>query len=338
MAKGKFTTLPEIFTNFYRNMVNIEVLKAAVNMGFFEYLKSGFKLIEEIKHAFELKAPTRNLYDFFDELVFLGLLERQGIEETSAYKNTQSTNMLFLKESPKNALNFFNLCKEVQKSFQNLETILKEGHKKDLDLFSEKFCENKDLSRKFLHSMKDVNEKNFELTVSNLPVLKDCKTMIDIGGALGVLAVKVKTSYPEMHCISFDLPFVAEYAKEYLEKEGFLNKIEMSFGDFFKDEWPKTDVSFMGNILHDWDYEKKIFLLKKSYERLNDGGIFVCVEGFIDDKREKSNVAMIISIAMIVRTTGYNMTPSEFDKLAKFVGFKKTEYFNNGVEFCIAFK
>jgi len=219
--------------------------------------------------------------------------------------------------------------------YQNLESILKEGQKKEI--FSE-IPLDENISREFLHSMKDFNEKNFELTVSNLPVLKDCKTMIDIGGALGVLALKVKTSYPEMHCITYDLPYVAAYAKEYLEKEGFLNKIEMNFGNFFKDEWPKTDITFMGNILHDWDYEKKVFLLKKSYERLNDGGIFVCIETFIDEKREKPNEALNVSITMIVECTGYNMTPSEFDKLAKGVGFKKTEYFNNGVEFCIAIK
>ena len=79
-------------------------------------------------------------------------------------------------------------------------------------------------------------------------------------------------------------------------------------------------------------------MLKKSYDRLNEGGIFVCIERFIDDKREKSNEALLISLTMIVETIGYNMTPSEFDKLARGVGFKKTEYFNDAVEFCLAFK
>ena len=80
----------------------------------------------------------------------------------------------------------------------------------------------------------------------------------------------------------------------------------------------------MGNILHDWDYSGKVLLLKKSYEKLNKGGIFVCLENFLDEKREISNKAMNISVAMIVRTTGYNMTPKEFDRLAKEAEFQKT--------------
>ena len=78
--------------------------------------------------------------------------------------------------------------------------------------------------------------------------------------------------------------------------------------------------------------------MKKSYEKLNKGGIFVCLEDFLDEKREISNKAMNISVAMIVRATGYNMTPKEFDRLAKEAGFQKTEYFKGGAEFCVAFK
>jgi len=118
MSEGRFTSIPELVINFVGSMANIEVLKAAVNMGFFNFLKTGFRSIEEIRSAFELKAPARNLYDFFDKMVFLGLVERQGIEETALYKNTQSTNMLFLKESPKNALNLFYWCTEIQKGIK----------------------------------------------------------------------------------------------------------------------------------------------------------------------------------------------------------------------------
>ena len=96
----KFTTTNELFTNLYFNIVNIEVLKTAVNMGFFDFLKQGFKTIEEIRNAFGLKIPNRNLCDLFDKMVTMGLLER-GIEENAAYQNSKSTNELFLKESKK---------------------------------------------------------------------------------------------------------------------------------------------------------------------------------------------------------------------------------------------
>ena len=53
----------------------------------------------------------------------------------------------------------------------------------------------------------------------------------------------------------------------------------------FSDSWPKTDFIFMGNIIHDWDYPGKALLLKKSCENLNKGGMFVCIEDFLEEKR-----------------------------------------------------
>ena len=103
------------------------MLKTFVNMNLFDYLKQGFKSIEQIRSFHGLKIPARNLFDLFNLLVGLGMLERQGFEETAAYRNTKSTNELFLKESPKNMLSLFTLLMETIKSFQNLQKILKVG-------------------------------------------------------------------------------------------------------------------------------------------------------------------------------------------------------------------
>ena len=283
-----------------------------------------------------LKAKSRNLYDFFDKLVLLGLLERKGIEETAYYKNSDSTNVLFVNESSENILSLHHLCVNFQKGFMHLEETLKNGYSGDF--FSEKFYTNSESTMQFLASMKSVNEKKFDLSLKNIPSLKDFKTMIDFGGGLGILSKKVKEYYPDMICISMDLPLVNEFAKNYLKQEGYENKIQLISGDFFTDEWPKTDIVFIGNVLQDWEYEKKIYLLQQAYERLNEGGMFICIEEFIDDKREKYTQGLDLSINMIVFATGYNMTPSEFSALLYQIGFKNIQFFTNGVDFCIASK
>ena len=83
----------------------------------------------------KLKIPNRNLCDLFDKLVTMGWLERNSIEENAAYQNSKSTSELFLKESPKNTLSMLTLCMIIQKSFQNLEKILREGHPKNSEVF-----------------------------------------------------------------------------------------------------------------------------------------------------------------------------------------------------------
>ena len=337
MQEIKFTSAQDLMIHFLGSMINIEVFKTAFKLGIFEILKSGFKSIEELKSILNLKIPSRNLYDYFDKLTILGLLDRQGIEETALYKNSQSTNVLFLKESPQNILSLYYLSIDIQQCLFNLDEYLRQRPDNMNDQFS-KFISNKESARVFLHSMKQMNEKKFDLTIENLPSLKDYKSCVDIGGALGVLSSKLKTKFPELKCFSMDLPLISDLAKEYLKNEGLLEKVELLNGDLFKDEWPKTDVVFICNVFLDWDYENKIKILKKAYDSLNEGGMLVCEEEFIDDNREKQTKGINISMIMIVHTTGYNCTPKEFDRLAKLVGFKKTEYLNNGVEFCIAYK
>ena len=49
-------------------------------------------------------------------------------------------------------------------------------------------------------------------------------------------------------------------------------------GDFFKDPLPKADVITMGMILHDWNLEKKMQLIRAAYDALPPGGAFVAIE------------------------------------------------------------
>jgi hypothetical protein len=41
----------------------------------------------------------------------------------------------------------------------------------------------------------------------------------------------------------------------------------------------------MGNILHDWSMDEKLMLMKKAYDALNEGGVFIAIESIIDSDR-----------------------------------------------------
>jgi hypothetical protein len=95
--------------------------------------------------------------------------------------------------------------------------------------------------------------------------------------------------------------------------------------DFFKDPFPKADVVTMGNILHDWDEEKKLMLMRKAYEALPQGGAFVAIESIIDDDRKKNAFGMMMSLNMLIETgTGFDYTFADFNKWATATGFTST--------------
>ena len=46
----------------------------------------------------------------------------------------------------------------------------------------------------------------------------------------------------------------------------------------------------MGHILHDWDLAEKKMLIKKAYDALSPGGLFVAYDAIIDDVSSKYTV------------------------------------------------
>jgi hypothetical protein len=67
--------------------------------------------------------------------------------------------------------------------------------------------------------------------------------------------------------------------------------------------------------------------MKKAYDTLPVGGAFVAIENIIDDAREKNAFGMMMSLNMLVQTgKGFDYTPVDFNRWAKEIGFKQTNF------------
>ena len=75
-----------------------------------------------------------------------------------------------------------------------------------------------------------------------------------------------------MRCISFDLPVVEPIARRAIEAAGLADRVTAVSVDFFADPLPKADVIAMGLILHDWNLEQKMHLIRAAYDALPEGG------------------------------------------------------------------
>jgi hypothetical protein len=60
----------------------------------------------------------------------------------------------------------------------------------------------------------------------------------------------------------------------------------------------------MGHILHDWDLPTKKLLIRKAYDALPEGGALVVYEAIIDDEREKNVFGLLMSLNMLIETSG----------------------------------
>jgi hypothetical protein len=154
---------------------------------------------------------------------------------------------------------------------------------------------------------------------------KDYRTFVDVGTAQGDLAAQIALANPHLRGMGFDLPVVAPVFEEYAATVGVAGRLEFVAGDFFKEEFPKTDVVLMGHILHDWDLPTKKMLIKKAFDAVPAGGALIVYEAIIDDDRSKNAFGLLMSLNMLIETpAGFDYTGADCAAWMKEAGFSAT--------------
>jgi hypothetical protein len=104
-------------------------------------------------------------------------------------------------------------------------------------------------------------------------------------------------------------------------------RIKVIAGDFFKEKLPKADVVTMGNVLHDWNLEKKKILIRKAFDALPEGGAFIAIENLIDDARRENAFGLLMSLNMLIEFgDAFDYTGANFREWCNEVGFKRFEF------------
>ena len=138
--------------------------------------------------------------------------------------------------------------------------------------------------------------------------------------------IEAAKKHPQLRCTSFDLPPVAPLAQKYIAKAGLSDRITTATGDFFKDPLPKADLITMGMILHDWNLEKKMHLIRAAYDALPPGGALVAIEALIDDERRENVFGLLMSLNMLIEFgDAFDFSAADFRKWCGEVGFKRVE-------------
>lgn len=304
-------------------------LLTAVKLGVFTELGSDAKTGEELRVALGLH--PRSTPDFFDTLVALRFLERDGDGETAAYRNTSETAAFLDRNSPMFMGGFLEMAHDrLYRYWGDLDQALKTGSPQNetkdggKGIF-EALYSNPEQLEQFMDAMAGISIGNFQAFADKFDFSK-YKTMTDVGGATGLLSMCVARRHPHMTCVSTDLPPATEIATRKIAEAGLSGRVKTQPIDFFKDEIPPADVVTMGMILHDWNLEKKMMLIRKAYDALPEGGAFVVVETIIDDARRENAFGLMMSLNMLIEFgDAFDFTGADFDKWCREVGFKRTE-------------
>ena len=88
------------------------------------------------------------------------------------------------------------------------------------------------------------------------------RTIVDVGGGFGALLPPILKANPELRAIVFDLPRCRDGARTLAEKTGIADRCEFVGGDFFTDSLPNADAYIIKSVIHDWDDERSVAILR----------------------------------------------------------------------------
>jgi hypothetical protein len=148
--------------------------------------------------------------------------------------------------------------------------------------------------------------------------------LVDIAGGHGLLLAGVLKANPQLRGILFDLPFVIAGASELLEKEGVRDRVELGSGDFFQSVPAGADAYMMKHIIHDFDDERSIKILRNIHATISGDGKVLIIEMVVLEGNEP-HPSKDLDIVMLVSNTGKERTKDEYRKLLEASGFRLTK-------------
>jgi len=306
-----------------------KVLLTAVEFDLFTRLGDESKTAKELGE--QLGIHPRGRFDFFDALVALGFLDRVGDGAGGQYRNTVETNAFLNRQSSAYIGGLAEMLNARLFGFWNdLGSALKTGlpqsevkiHGKPI---FEELYESESQLGTFLEAMTGFQAANFQQLAEKFDFSR-FSSISDIGGALALLSRTLGARHDHLSFTTFDLPPVAPLAQKQIDKAGMRDRIKVVSGDFFVDELPKADVITMGNILHDWNLEKKKILIGKAYHALPEGGALITIENLIDDARRENAFGLLMSLNMLIEFgDAFDYTAANFREWCAEAGFSRFE-------------
>jgi O-methyltransferase domain len=82
----------------------------------------------------------------------------------------------------------------------------------------------------------------------------------------------------------------------------------------------------MGMILHDWNLERKLALIRAAHAALAPGGALIAIENLIDDDRRENVPGLMTSLNMLIEFgDAFDFTGADYRGKCEEVGFRSVE-------------
>jgi hypothetical protein len=159
----------------------------------------------------------------------------------------------------------------------------------------------------------------------------DIKVLVDVGGGNGKQLLAVLQKYPTMNGILFDLPPVIARAQKNVADARVADRCQLVDGSFFEGVPKGADAYLLRHIIHDWDDEKSLSILRNCHAAMPPEGKLLVIESVIPTGNERS-AGKWLDLTMMLIPGGKERTEQEYQALYSAAGFELTRIISTSTE------
>jgi ubiquinone/menaquinone biosynthesis C-methylase UbiE len=148
--------------------------------------------------------------------------------------------------------------------------------------------------------------------------------LMDVGGGSGELLGAISQQNRKLRGTVFDLPRCAEAANKHLREIGISDRVEFVAGDFFRSVPAIADAIILKSVIHDWNDERSITILRNCRAALPANGKLLLVERLMPETptaTDEDKAHAMSDLNMLCGPGGCERTERQYRELLAQSGF-----------------
>jgi len=290
-----------------------QTIHAAVELGVPDLLANGERTSDELAEASGADPPT--LYRLLRALASLGVLREADGRRFSLTELGQPLRA----DVPGSVRGWVRLTGRdyVWRSWGNLTNAVREGENSfrmlhGTDIWTWR-AEHPEESAVFDEAMKSLTGG------ANAAILAAYDfgrfgTIVDVAGGTGALIAAVLAAHPDVRGVLFDQEHVVSGAEPILRAAGVLDRCEIVSGSFFESVPEGGDAYLLKWIIHDWEDEESVAILRTCRSAMGPDSVVLLVERHLGSPNEDA-AAKLADLNMLVMPGGRERTQEEYAAL-----------------------
>jgi hypothetical protein len=149
------------------------------------------------------------------------------------------------------------------------------------------------------------------------------RSLVDVGGGCGRLLTRILHMYPSMQGTLFDMPPVVAAAQEILSSDPCRERCALVPGSFLDFVPPGADAYVLSSVIHDWNDEQAIKILRNCRRAMRRHSKIVMLECVVP-AGEQASFSKVLDLNMLVMNGGCERIAKEFREIFDAAGLKMT--------------